>query len=72
MSLLRKGSHCLFPCPVPVVRSCHGCAGSRALRDSYVLGRYDIMFAGDYNCFPDERLADWFPRPESRPETVMR
>jgi hypothetical protein len=37
-----------------------------------VLGRFDIMFAGDYNCFPDERLADWFPVPESRPQTVMR
>ena len=30
------------------------------------------MFAGDYNCFPDERLKEWFPVPESRPQTVMR
>ena len=34
--------------------------------------RYDIVFAGDYNCYPDDRLADWFPVPENRPESVMR
>ena len=34
--------------------------------------RYDIVFAGDYNCYPDERLADWFPVPENRPDSVMR
>ncbi len=34
--------------------------------------RYDIVFAGDYNCYPDERLAEWFPVPENRPHSVMR
>ena len=53
------------------------CCLATHLRQSFetrmrAVRRYDILLGGDYNCFPDERLADWFPVPEHRPETVMR